>query len=182
MIFFYLIFNHYYLVGSSINPALDIGQIEGAFIQGLGWSTLEEVVYGDDDHTWVRPRGKTFTSGPGTYKIPAFNDVPGTLNVTLMENVNNPFAVHSSKAIGEPPFFLGCSVFYAIKDAVKAARSDAYPDDNNFEFFMPATSERIRMSCGDMISVESITSTKEIDLSSEERLAKAKSFQPKMSC
>ena len=99
-----------------------------------------------------------------------------------MENVDNPFAVHSSKAIGEPPFFLGCSVFYAIKDAVKAARSDAYPDDKHFEFFMPATSERIRMSCGDMISVDSILSAKETNLSSEEKLANAKSFQPKMSC
>lgn len=90
-------------VGRSINPALDIGQIEGAFIQGMGWSTLEEVVYGDDDHTWIRPKGRTFTTGPGTYKIPAFNDVPEELNVSLMDNVDNPFAVHSSKAIGEPP-------------------------------------------------------------------------------
>ena len=58
-------------VGSSINPAIDIGQIEGAFIQGMGWSTIEEVVYADDNHTWIRPRAKTFTTGPGTYKIPA---------------------------------------------------------------------------------------------------------------
>jgi xanthine dehydrogenase/oxidase len=57
-------------VGSSINPAIDIGQIEGAFVQGMGWSTIEEVVYADDDHTWIRPRGKMFTTGPGTYKIP----------------------------------------------------------------------------------------------------------------
>jgi xanthine dehydrogenase/oxidase len=59
-------------VGSSINPMLDIGQIEGAFTQGMGWSTMEEVVYGDDDHAWVRPTGRTFTTGPGTYKIPSF--------------------------------------------------------------------------------------------------------------
>lgn len=58
-------------VGSSINPAIDIGQIEGAFIQGMGWSTIEEVIYADDDHTWIRPRAKVFTTGPGTYKIPA---------------------------------------------------------------------------------------------------------------
>lgn len=57
-------------VGSSINPAIDIGQIEGAFTQGMGWSTIEDVVYGDDDHPWVRPRGNIFTAGPGTYKIP----------------------------------------------------------------------------------------------------------------
>lgn len=97
-------------VGASINPAIDIGQIEGAFIQGMGWSTIEEIIYGCDDHTWVRPRGAMFTAGPGTYKIPAFNDVPEVFNVSLMDNVDNPFAVHSSKAIGEPPFFLGATV------------------------------------------------------------------------
>ena len=74
-------------VGSSINPMLDIGQIEGAFTQGMGWSTMEEVVYGDDDHGWIRPTGRTFTTGPGTYKIPSFNDVPEIFNVSLMENV-----------------------------------------------------------------------------------------------
>jgi xanthine dehydrogenase/oxidase len=57
-------------VGSSINPAIDIGQIEGAFVQGMGWSTIEDVIYSDDDHKWIRPTGKVFTTGPGTYKIP----------------------------------------------------------------------------------------------------------------
>jgi xanthine dehydrogenase/oxidase len=91
-------------VGSSINPAIDIGQIEGAFVQGMGWSTMEEVIYSDDDHTWIKPRAKTFTTGPGTYEIPAFNNVPENFNVSLL-NSENPFAVHSSKAVGEPPFF-----------------------------------------------------------------------------
>lgn len=157
-------------VGSSINPTIDIGQIEGAFIQGMGWSTMEEVVYADDDHTWIRPRAKVFTCGPGTYKIPAFNDVPENLNISLLENADNPFAVHSSKAIGEPPFFLGCSVFYAIKDAVASAREANGSGGGYFEFRMPATSERIRMSCGDAISTECI-----IDGDST-------SFQPKGSC
>jgi len=142
-------------VGSSINPAIDIGQIEGAFIQGMGWSTMEEVVYSDDDHKWIRPRGKTFTTGPGTYKIPAFNDVPETLNVSLLDDADNPLAVHSSKAVGEPPFFLGTSVFFAIKDAVRAARKGS----DYFEFRMPATSERIRMLCGDKISSECVAAT-----------------------
>lgn len=106
-------------VGSSINPAIDIGQIEGAFVQGMGWSTIEECIYADDDHTWIRPRGTVFTSGPGTYKIPAFNDVPEQFNVSLLEDVDNPFAVHSSKAIGEPPFFLGSSV--SIKSSCSRA-------------------------------------------------------------
>lgn len=142
-------------VGRSINPALDIGQIEGAFIQGMGWSTIEEVIYADDDHTWIRPRGRTFTSGPGTYKIPAFNDVPIEFNVSLMDDVENPFAVHSSKAVGEPPFFLGASVFFAIKDALQAARNDSGAS-GYFELRMPATSERVRMACADDISAESI--------------------------
>lgn len=64
-------------VGSSVNPAIDIGQIEGAFTQGMGWGTIEDIVYGDDDHTWVRPRGNLFTAGPGTYKL------PGTFPVSL---------------------------------------------------------------------------------------------------
>jgi xanthine dehydrogenase/oxidase len=150
-------------VGSSINPAIDIGQIEGAFIQGMGWCTIEEVIYADDDHTWIRPRAKVFTQGPGTYKIPAFNDVPEQFNVALLEGADNPFAVHSSKAVGEPPFFLGCSVFYAIKDAVAAARGGS----EYFEFRMPATSERIRMACGDKISLDCIANTN------------GSSFQPK---
>ena len=142
-------------VGSSINAAIDIGQIEGAFIQGMGWATIEEVIYGDDDHTWIRPRARMHTTGPGTYKIPAFNDVPESFNVSLLENVDNPFAVHSSKAVGEPPFFLGCSVFFAIKDAITAARGG---EGGYFEFRLPATSERIRMTCSDDIASECIGS------------------------
>jgi hypothetical protein len=71
-------------LGSSINPALDIGQIEGAFTQGMGWSTTEELMWGDADHAWVRPAGRLFTQGPGTYKLPAFNDTPREFNVRLM--------------------------------------------------------------------------------------------------
>lgn len=103
-------------VGSSINPVIDIGQIEGAFMQGLGWSTIEEVIYSCDEHTWIRPRGALFTTGPGTYKIPAFNDTPEVFNISLMDEVDNPFAVHSSKAVGEPPFFLGASVSGYIRE------------------------------------------------------------------
>mmetsp|Transcript_22291 Transcript_22291/g.36642 ORF Transcript_22291/g.36642 Transcript_22291/m.36642 type:complete len:1573 (-) Transcript_22291:148-4866(-) len=142
-------------VGSSINPSIDIGQIEGAFIQGMGWATIEEVIYGDNDHTWIRPRARMHTTGPGTYKIPAFNDVPESFNVSLLENADNPFAVHSSKAVGEPPFFLGCSVFFAIKDAITAARGG---EGGYFEFRLPATSERIRMACSDVIASECIGS------------------------
>jgi xanthine dehydrogenase/oxidase len=80
-----------------------------------------------------------------------------------MQNADNPFAVHSSKAVGEPPFFLGCSVFFAIKDAVSAARGK---NAGYFEFRMPATSERIRMACNDEIASKCIVSD-------------ASTFQPK---
>jgi xanthine dehydrogenase/oxidase len=150
-------------VGSSINPAIDIGQIEGAFIQGMGWSTTEEVIYADDDHTWVRPRGALFTAGPGTYKIPAFNCVPESFNVALLEDVPNPFAVHSSKAIGEPPLFLGTTVFYAIKDAVSAARKQNLGDSGYFEMRLPATSERIRMYSADPLASKAVSIVKGSD-------------------
>jgi xanthine dehydrogenase/oxidase len=153
---------------------LDIGQIEGAFIQGMGWCTMEEMIYGDSGHKWVRP-GKTFTSGPGTYKIPAFNDVPETFNVSLMDNVDNPFAVHSSKAIGEPPFFLGCTVFFALKDAIQAARREK-GIEGSFELRMPATSERIRMACLDDIAIDCITSGEKDE---SDRLSIAQKYQPK---
>lgn len=100
-------------VGKSINPALDIGQIEGAFVQGMGWTTVEELTWGDTQHPWVRP-GQLYTRGPGTYKIPAFNDVPIDFRTHLFDG-ENKFCVHSSKAVGEPPFFLGAAVFFAIK-------------------------------------------------------------------
>jgi xanthine dehydrogenase/oxidase len=69
------------------------------------------------------PQGSLLTRGPSTYKIPGFKDIPEVFNVTLLQNAPNPLAIHSSKAVGEPPLFLGVSVYFAIKDAVAAARS-----------------------------------------------------------
>lgn len=134
-------------VGQSLNPALDIGQIEGAFMQGFGWSTMEELIWGDNDHHWVK-KGNLLTRGPGNYKIPSFNDVPEDFRVTLLDG-NNARAVHSSKGIGEPPFFMGCSAFFAIRNAVKAARAKSDRGGEYFQFNLPATSERIRMACVD---------------------------------
>ena len=100
-------------VGKSINPAIDIGQIEGAYIQGYGYCSMEELVWGDSQHKWVRP-GQLFTRGPGTYKIPAFNDAPLDMRVHLADT-DNRFAVHSSKAVGEPPFYLGmCNMLFSF--------------------------------------------------------------------
>ncbi|RVW32782.1 Xanthine dehydrogenase 1 [Vitis vinifera] len=109
-------------LGHSINPAIDVGQIEGAFVQGLGWVALEELKWGDAAQQWIPP-GCLYTCGPGSYKIPSINDVP--LNLMFhSEGAPNPKAIHSSKAVGEPPFFLASSVFFAIKDAIVAARRE----------------------------------------------------------
>jgi len=134
-------------LGSSINPALDIGQIEGAFIQGFGWCTMEEMVWGDSEHKWVRP-GHLFTQGPGTYKIPSFNDVPLDFRVRLTSNYRNKFAVHSSKAVGEPPLFLGSAAFWATKSAIYEARKEEGLT-GHFVLDSPCTSERIRVACTD---------------------------------
>uniref|UniRef100_A0A673CXA8 xanthine dehydrogenase n=1 Tax=Sphaeramia orbicularis TaxID=375764 RepID=A0A673CXA8_9TELE len=104
-------------IGRSVNPSVDIGQVEGAFMQGLGLYTLEELKFS--------PSGLLYTRGPSQYKIPAVCDVPLSFNVYLLPDSYNPHAIYSSKGIGEPVVFLGSSVFYAIKDAVAAARSQS---------------------------------------------------------
>ena len=100
-------------VGRSLNPAVDIGQIEGAFIQGMGWLTLEELV-------WHPTTGQLMTHAPSTYKIPTANDCPPVFNVSLFEGDNVEDSIHRSKAVGEPPLLLSFSVFFAIRDAVSA--------------------------------------------------------------
>ena len=142
-------------VGKSINPALDVGQIEGAFVQGYGWSTMEELIWGDTQHTWIKP-GQLFTRGPGTYKIPSFNDVPKDFRIYLSDT-ENKYCVHSSKAIGEPPLFMGGASFFAIQDAVQNFRKDCKDEgvDSSDSYYLlnhPATSERIRMGCPDYIA------------------------------
>ncbi|BFZ19801.1 hypothetical protein BsWGS_22840 [Bradybaena similaris] len=130
-------------VGHSLNPAIDIGQIEGAFVQGYGMLVLEQYK--------VSGQGKLLTSGPGNYKIPAFSNIPQEFNVTLLKNKGNPRAVYSSKGIGEPPQCLAISAFLAIKSAISAARTDA-GCSGYFQLDSPATPDRIRMSCIDQFS------------------------------
>ena len=115
--------------GRSLNPALDIGQIEGGFVQGMGWLTTEELVWTDT--------GRLATHAPSTYKIPACSDRPDIFNVALFENANREETIHRSKAVGEPPFMLGISVLHALSDAVAACGSD-YP-----MLDAPATPERV---------------------------------------
>jgi xanthine dehydrogenase large subunit len=100
-------------VGRSLNPALDIGQIEGGFMQGAGWLTSEELKWDD--------KGRLLTDGPMSYKIPAIGDMPEVFNVSLLEaHENRAETVYRSKAVGEPPFMLGISVWCALQDAVAA--------------------------------------------------------------
>jgi xanthine dehydrogenase large subunit len=101
-----------YDAGKSLNPAIDIGQVEGAFIQGMGWLTTEEL--------WWNDGGKLMTHAPSTYKIPAVSDCPEDFRVRLFENRNVEDSIHRSKAVGEPPLLLPFSVFFAIRDAISS--------------------------------------------------------------
>ncbi|KAH1185126.1 hypothetical protein KIL84_013067 [Mauremys mutica] len=124
----------------SINPAVDIGQIEGGFIQGVGLYTMEEIKFS--------PEGEQYTLGADTYKIPAVCDIPEQFRVYLLPNSRNPIAIYSSKGIGEAGLFLGCSVFFAIWDAVAAVRKERGLT-GTFTLNSPLTPERIRMACAD---------------------------------
>ena len=126
-------------VGASLNPAIDLGQVEGGFLQGVGWLTCEELVWSD--------QGKLLTSGPASYKIPAVADMPRDLRVQLVENRKNPEdTVFHSKAVGEPPFMLGIAAWCAIKDAV-ASLADYRVQP---QIDAPATPERVLWGCEQM--------------------------------
>ncbi len=118
-------------VGQSLNPALDMGQVEGAFIQGMGWLTTEQL--------WWDKGGKLMTHAPSTYKIPAVSDCPIDFRVRLFENKNREDSIHRSKAVGEPPLLMAFSVFFAIRDAVSSVADHQYNPPLN----APATSEEI---------------------------------------
>ncbi|MFU8865506.1 MAG: xanthine dehydrogenase molybdopterin binding subunit [Rhodobacterales bacterium] len=115
--------------GASLNPSLDIGQIEGGYVQGAGWLTMEELVWDD--------KGRLRTHAPSTYKIPAISDRPAVFNVALWDGDNREDTIYRSKAVGEPPLMLGISALMALSDAI-AACGPAYP-----ALDAPATPERI---------------------------------------
>ncbi|SEI23437.1 xanthine dehydrogenase, molybdenum binding subunit apoprotein [Pseudomonas asplenii] len=126
-------------VGASLNPAIDIGQVEGGFIQGMGWLTMEELVW--------NAKGKLMTNGPASYKIPAVADMPSDLRVKLVENRKNPEdTVFHSKAVGEPPFMLGIAVWCALKDAVASIADYRLQP----KIDAPATPERVLWGCEQM--------------------------------
>ena len=117
-------------VGRSLNPAIDIGQIEGGFVQGAGWLTCEELVYDQ--------AGRLLTHAPSTYKIPCASDVPPDFRIALFDGPNREDTIYRSKAVGEPPLMLGISVFAAIADAIHSlAPGERVPLD------APATPESI---------------------------------------
>ena len=115
--------------GASLNPALDIGQVEGGYVQGAGWLTTEELVWDN--------KGHLRTHAPSTYKIPACADRPPVFNVALWDGENRADTIYKSKAVGEPPLMLGISAFLALSDAVSAC-GPAYPD-----LHAPATAEAV---------------------------------------
>ena len=150
-------------VGQSINPAIDYGQIQGAFVQGMGLFTMEESL-------WLRNgpmAGTLFTRGPGAYKIPGFRDIPQDFHVSLLKDVEweELRTIQRSRGVGEPPLFMGSAVFFAIRDALRSARRDAGVvakvvgdggdsgdgGDGLLRLESPATPERIRLACEDDI-------------------------------
>ncbi len=121
--------------GNAINPALEHGQIEGGFVQGQGWLTMEEVIWGDD--------GKIKTFSPSTYKIPAVTDIPKIFNVEIYKKgINVEKVVNKAKTTGEPPLMLAMSVFFAIKDAIASISNYQKTPDLD----APATAEKILLS------------------------------------
>jgi xanthine dehydrogenase large subunit len=123
--------------GASLNPAIDIGQIEGGFIQGMGWLTTEQLV-------WTE-QGQLATHAPSTYKIPTAGDVPGHFFVQLWPEANREDNVGGSKAVGEPPLMLAISVWEALRDAVAGARGEQRP----VVMRAPATPENVLAALGE---------------------------------
>lgn len=122
-------------VGNSLNPAIDIGQVEGAFIQGLGWLTNEELVWNDD--------GVLLSNSPMNYKIPTIGDYPKEMNIALYDKANPEHSIYRSKAVGEPPFMHAISAWCAIYDAVSSISDYQIAP----KLHAPATGERILQAC-----------------------------------
>ncbi|KUJ18220.1 putative xanthine dehydrogenase [Mollisia scopiformis] len=155
-------------IGRSINPSIDYGQIEGAFVQGMGLFTMEESL-------WFRGgpmKGQLATRGPGAYKIPGFRDIPQEFNVSMLKGVEweNLRTIQRSRGVGEPPLFMGSVVFFAIRDALKAARKqygveatkgEDAKNDGLLVLESPATPERIRVNCVDPIVKRAYVEPKE---------------------
>lgn len=123
-------------VGDSLSPLVDIGQIEGGFVQGVGWLTLEDLRWDTSDGP---QRGRLATQSASTYKLPSLSEMPADLRVTLLDHATEDGAVYGSKAVGEPPLMLAFSVREALRDAVAAFG----PDGRSVELASPATPEAV---------------------------------------
>ena len=120
-------------LGRSLNPGIDMGQVSGAFIQGMGWVTTENLFYHPET-------GKLLSHSPTTYKIPNIQDAPRVFNIELLENNSNEQNIFKSKAVGEPPLVLGSSVWTAVKNALAYRAKNQLP-----QITSPATAEVILM-------------------------------------
>ena len=120
--------------GDSLNPGIDMGQIQGGYIQGIGWCTTEECKWDE--------KGNLLNHSPDTYKIPSIQDIPEDFRCKILEDVPNPSTIRQSKAVGEPPFMLALSAWLAIKDAISAVADHQIEP----EFSLPATNEVILLS------------------------------------
>ncbi|KGN42621.1 xanthine dehydrogenase molybdopterin binding subunit [Knoellia aerolata] len=123
-------------VGDSLSPLVDVGQIEGAYVQGAGWLTLEDLRWdtGDGEH-----RGRLATASASTYKLPSFSEMPPVLNVTLLERAHEEGAVYGSKAVGEPPLMLA----FAVREALRQACAAFGPEGTSVDLASPATPEAV---------------------------------------
>jgi len=128
-------------VGKSLNPAVDIGQVEGGFIQGVGWLTFE-------DFKWA-PNGKLLSNSEN-YEIPGFAEIPKDFRVTLLPNANCPPGIYSSKGIGEPPHLMGIAVVLALRKAIASIRKDlGLPEW--IQLILPCTPDKLQLACGDVL-------------------------------
>lgn len=120
-------------LGDSIDPVVDLGQVEGGIVQGIGWMTVEEIIYNE--------KGKLITDVLSTYKVPDIYFAPEKIEVHFLENASNPFGPFKSKAVGEPPFMYGIGAYFAILKAMLE-----FNPDIEFQFIAPMTNERVLMS------------------------------------
>jgi xanthine dehydrogenase large subunit len=123
-------------VGDSLSPLVDIGQIEGGFVQGAGWLTLEDLRWDTSDGP---NRGRLATQAASTYKLPSFSEMPEVFNVTLFEQATEDGVVYGSKAVGEPPLMLA----FSVREALRAAAAAFGPEGHSVDLASPATPEAV---------------------------------------
>jgi xanthine dehydrogenase large subunit len=123
-------------VGDSLSPLVDIGQIEGGFVQGAGWLTLEDLRWDESDGA---NRGRLTTQAASTYKLPSFSELPEEFNVTLLERAHEEGAVYGSKAVGEPPLMLA----FSVREALRQAAAAFGPEGTSVDLASPATPEAV---------------------------------------